>query len=257
MRWFGVALAAGAFALPATLTAQTQETGFLDRVVTVDGADRRYQVYLPNSYDAQAEWPVILFLHGGGAQGEDGLKSTQIGLGAAIRLTPERWPAIAVFPQTPEGKDWLGLGGRIAMAALAATLDEFSGDRSRVYLTGLSMGGKGAWYLGSEHPDRFAAMVVIAGCAACGRPPPGGFPKSREDLIGDLAARLFDVPVWIFHGDADSVVPVGGSRNMEAALQAVGATVRYTEFPDVEHNSWMHAYFLEELPVWLFAQRNR
>ncbi len=79
--------------------AQEVETGFLDRIVTVGGSTYRYQVYVPQSYDQEASWPVILFLHGAGERGSDGIFQTEVGLGPAIRRRPDRYPAIVVFPQ--------------------------------------------------------------------------------------------------------------------------------------------------------------
>ncbi len=85
--------------MPGVIMAQCSETGFLNRSVDYQGTDRLYQVYVPRQYTASSEWPVVLFLHGSGERGDDGLKQTQVGLGGAIRYDPERWPAIVVFPQ--------------------------------------------------------------------------------------------------------------------------------------------------------------
>lgn len=95
-----------------------KETGFLDRVVTVDGARYPYQVYVPSNYDDTHEWPVILFLHGAGERGSDGLLQTTVGIGPAIRRNPERFPAIVVMPQAPLESFWGGPPGDAALAAL-------------------------------------------------------------------------------------------------------------------------------------------
>ena len=87
-----------------TLNAQSAETGFLNRSISLNGAEYRYQVYVPYNYTAAEEWPVTLFLHGAGERGSDGLKQTQVGLGRAIRLNPGRWQTLAVFPQVPAGE---------------------------------------------------------------------------------------------------------------------------------------------------------
>jgi predicted peptidase len=194
-----------------------------------------------------------LFLHGAGERGNDGLKQTQVGLARAIRLQPERWPAIAIFPQVPAGESWQGMAGKVAMAALDATLNEFSADESRVYLTGLSLGGYGTWFLGYQHTERFAALVAVCGFVALGDRFPG-FLTASTDHYADLAKDIAAKPVWIFHGDADTVVPVDESRKMAAALESLGADVRYTELPGVGHNAWDPAYDNEELPRWLFMQ---
>jgi predicted peptidase len=233
-----------------------QETGFLDRSVAVEGQTHRYQVYVPHDYDVEKEWPVILFLHGAGERGDDGLGQTEVGLGAAIRFNPERWPAIAIFPQVPEDKTWQGAPGEAAMAALDATMEQYSTDVSRVYLTGLSMGGNGSWYLAFNHADRFAALVPICGFVNSGGWAPDFVPGPPAEWYTNLAKRIVGIPTWIFHGGADQVVPPAESVAMEAALKAAGGDVRYTEFEGVGHNSWDQAYAKEELAEWLFAQKN-
>jgi len=145
------------------------------------------------------------------------------------------------------------------MAALDATIKEFSVDESRLYLTGLSMGGNGTWYLGTAFPDRFAAIVPICGYVR-GFPPsyPGVAPEGAEtDPYVSAAKRVSSLPVWIFHGDADSVVSVEESRKMNEALKALGGNVRYTELPGVGHNAWDAAYSNDEMIDWLFSQKKQ
>jgi predicted peptidase len=146
-----------ALGISAPVFAQSRETGFLNRAVEIRGTTSRYQVYVPQTYDPARRWPVILVLHGAGERGSDGLVQTEVGLGSAIRRFVDRYPAIVVFPQTPTGERWTGVAGDVAMAALDRTIGEFSIDERRVYLTGLSMGGNGSWYLAWRHPERWAA----------------------------------------------------------------------------------------------------
>jgi len=239
-------------------------TGFLDRSVNVDGKEYRYQVYVPRGFDGAASLPVVLWLHGGGARGDDGIRQTAGGLADDIRRNPARWPVIAVFPQSPvDGPGWQALGGRIALAALDQATAEFKGDESRVYLIGYSQGGNGAWYLASGHPRRFAAAIVVAGFIiertgnTSGAWYPALVPDSANDPFSVLAARLSGVPVWIFHGDVDAAIPVEQSRGMAAALQRLGASVRYTEYPGVGHGSIQPALAEADLPRWLFGQVRR
>jgi len=256
---FIAAAAAITLALAAPAAAQDVATGFLDREVVLSGTSYGYQVYVPRAYDASTSWPVILFLHGGGERGDDGLIQTEVGLGAAVRRDATRFPAIIVFPQAPPDGSWQGPAADVAMGALDATIDEFSTDPARVYLTGLSMGGNGSWNLAYQHPDRFAAMVVICGFVSVGDPmrytsiAPGA---AAEQFVA-VAERVAGVPTWIFHGEVDTVVPVEQSRNMAAALEAAGADVRYTEIPGTGHNAWDPAYASTSLVEWLFAQRQR
>src|SRR3989442_383349 len=123
---------------------QQVQTGFLDRNITVGGRAYHYQVYVPADYQTKPSWPAILFLHGAGERGNDGLLQTNVGLGPAIRQNPARYPAIVVFPQVPPDSQWVGTPADMAVAALQQTMREFHVDPSRVYLTGLSMGGHGS-----------------------------------------------------------------------------------------------------------------
>ena len=244
--------------LAAPAPAQRVETGFLDRLVTVAGQNWRYQVYVPGTYATARRWPVILFLHGAGERGTDGLLQTTVGLGPAIRRDAARYPAIVVFPQAPADSQWVGTPAEVALAALRQTMEEFRGDPDRVYLTGLSMGGHGTWYLAYRHPQLFAAVVPICGWVADFPRFPGSVPVVPPDSgapLPALARRLVRTPIWIFHGEVDAVVPVTASREPAAALKAASADVRYTEYLGINHNAWDAAYASDEFVRWLFAQR--
>jgi len=238
---------------------QRVETGFLDRVVTLAGYEYRYQVYVPRTYSGSTRWPVILFLHGAGERGSDGLLQTAVGLAPAIREAPARFPAIVVLPQSPGDSLWVGAPAEAAMAALQRTMDEFSTDPARVYLTGLSMGGNGTWYLAYHYPERFAAVVPICGWVSSGairlERALSVVPAEDGEPFEALGRRLKNVPIWIFHGEMDGAVPVEESRKAAQALRSSGGLVRYTELLGVDHNSWDAAYGSTELVTWLFAQR--
>ena len=140
------------------------ETGFLDRTVTMGAAIYRYQVYVPADHTRARLWPVIVFLHGDGAQGQDALLPTARGLADAIRFDRPRFPVVAVFPQAEKGKRWLDADmEELVIAELDQTMKEFGGDPMRVYLTGFSMGATGAYRIAYRWPDRFAALAAIAG----------------------------------------------------------------------------------------------
>lgn len=253
-----MALTLALFALAGLAGARAPETGFLNRTLDFEGTTYAYQIYVPRDYDPARRWPVILFLHGAGERGSNGSAQTQEGLGTPLRLWPERWPAICVFPQAPAGTNWQGAQGRLAMAALAAAEAAYSTDPDRVYLTGISMGGNGAWYLGYEHPDRFAALVAICGFLEFAPDRyPLFTPPQLADPYAEVAGRIAGLPVWVVHGEADSVVPVEQSRRMVAALEAAGAEVRYVEFPGVDHGSWHPGYADEKLAPWLFSKVRR
>ena len=146
----------------------------------------------------------------------------------------------------------------MALASLDATNKEFNGDRRRLYLTGLSMGGYGTWSIARSHAGKFAALIVICG----GIVPPAGIgldPTAVAAIPSDpytaTAKKIGSTPVWVYHGDADPAVPVSESRKMVEALKAVGANVHYTEYPGVGHNSWDAAYGDPELMKWLLSQQ--
>lgn len=241
--------------IPAALSGQRpQETGFLDRSAEVGGLTYPYQVYVPRTYDPATRWPVILFLHGSGERGSDGMRQTVVGIGSAIRWNPDRFPAVVVMPQAPADSNWQGEPAEAALAALTATEAELSTDPARVYLTGLSRGGNGVWYLAYHNPDRFAAVVPICGWVAQrGRLP--AVPVEGEGTpYARVAERLARMPIWIWHGEMDESVTVEESREMAAALEAAGGDVRYTELLGVGHNAWDAAYGSESMMKWLLAQ---
>jgi predicted peptidase len=247
-------------ALVTTLAVQRVETGFLDRSITVGGRSYRYEVYVPADYRTKSSWPAILFLHGAGERGDDGLLQTNVGLAAAIRQNPSRYPAIAIFPQVPRDSQWVGAPADMAVAALQQTMREFHVDPQRVYLTGLSMGGYGTWYVAYRHPELFAAIVPICGWVRDFPQFRGSVPVVPGDsaaVLPSLVQRLAKVPIWIFHGELDQAVNVNGSREPAAALKAASADVRYTEFLGMNHNVWDAAYASDEFVRWLFAQQRR
>jgi predicted peptidase len=232
---------------------------FLARDLVSQGKKYRYQVFVP-ARPAEGRTPVILFLHGSGERGSDGEKQTQAGLGPYLRAHATDFPAIVVFPQSPDDRSWDGDVAQMALAALDAATDEFGGDRDRTYLTGMSRGGYGSFELALLQPQRFAALVPVCG----GITLPGTRPDladlevssvaSHADPFTDAAHQLRHIPTWMFHGADDDVVPPAQSRRMYAALKAAGADVRYTEFPGIGHNAWDPTYRSPELWTWLFAQ---
>lgn len=262
-----VACAIGALlALPLATVA---ETGFLDRSITVAGKRYDYQVYVPREHDAGQKWPVIVSLHGGGRQGSDGLRPTEVGWAARIRADRTRYPVIVVFPQAAVGSSWIDREmADLVDAQLEKTIAEFNGDPDRVYLTGFSMGGSGVYRMAYRWPERFAALAVFAGPVEAGI---GGPPHVREqhadrdrranaytaapDPFAALAGRIRIIPIQIFHGDADDTVPVQQSRQIAAALKQSGANVQYTEYRGVDHGGAPERAINEPLLLWLLSQR--
>jgi predicted esterase len=194
----------------------------------------RYLSFLPNGYqEGTATYPLILFLHGSGERGLDVEEVRKHG--PHKYLLAHDNPFIIIEPQCDPGQWWHA-------CAVDDLLDEvcakYRVDRERIYLTGLSMGGFGTWATIGENAERFAAAVPI-----CGRGDP------RE------AARMKDLPIWIFHGAKDPTVPVKNSLDMAAALGALGGRVKLTVYPEAQHDSWTEAYNTPELYQWLLRQR--
>ncbi len=167
----------------------------------------RYQVYVPEEWrrDDHKLWPVILFLHGRGERGSEGMWQTQIGLPQAIRDHPERWPFIVVMPQCAIDRYWTDHDMlAMAMSTLDQETEEFHGDPSRTYLSGLSMGGYGAWELARQYPTRWAAIAIAAGGMFWSYAPERW--QQASTLPGEYAQAVGHTPIWLFHGAEDNVV---------------------------------------------------
>ncbi len=232
---------------------------FVAREVKVDGRTHRYQVFVPATHGARGRLPAILFLHGSGERGDDNQAQLKVGLPAYLREHRDDFPALVVIPQAPEDSEWTTDAGPIALAALDAAMREFDVDPQRVYLTGLSMGGYGSYELALQQPRRFAAVVPVCGGLTVdwtdARPQMQAHSVAgATDPFAAAAEKLKDTPIWIFHGAKDDAVPPAQSRRMYAALLAAGGNVKYTEFPEANHNSWDPAYATAELWPWLFGQ---
>ncbi len=192
-------------------------------------------LYLPREYDQDTEkrWPLVLDLHGSGAIGDDLNLVREGGLPKRAE-EGQPFPFILVAPQCPH-EEWFWLP-----AALNALLDEVSAnyrvDPDRICVTGLSMGGRGAWVLAIEYPDRFAAIAPIC----------GSIPEPEE------ARRIRHLPVWAFLGAKDHDQSI---REMVAALQAVGGDVRLTVYPDAGHDAWTPTYTDPAFYEWLLSHR--
>jgi predicted peptidase len=209
--------------------------------------EMRYLLYLPKDYDAKGnkQWPLMLFLHGAGERGTN-LQRVAIHGPPMLAKNGTNFPFIVVAPQCPEGQRW---ENDSLLQLLDHVMKTCKVDASRVYLTGLSMGGYGTWKLGLAHPEKFAAIVPICG---------GG---ERIDVLlagRERAAALRDLGVWAFHGAKDPVVPLEESERMVDAFKKAGVKeVKFTVYPEADHNSWTAAYNDPELYAWLLKhQRN-
>jgi len=214
-----------------------------------------YRLFKP---EAQGKLPLVVYLHGSGGLGDDNEKQLTLGntFGTRIWLLPENqkaFPCYVVAPQTDRG--WsrydekkaakgvftilpgLGDGSRMALEVIDALRRDFPIDDRRIYVTGQSMGGAGAWNMLTYRPNFFAAAVICCGSV------------SPDDGTGSV-----HTPLWNFHGEADQAVPVSSSRDRIAARRKAGGQPLYTEYAGVDHNVWQWAYTEPNLPPWLFSQ---
>jgi predicted peptidase len=206
--------------------------------------EMRYLCCLPQDYDAKSgkTWPLMLFLHGAGERGTN-LELVAVHGPPKLAKAGKNFPFIIIAPQCPEGQRWESEG---LLQLLDHVTRQYAVDKSRVYLTGLSMGGYGTWSLGVTHPERFAAIAPIC----------GGGQTIDALLAGNRAAALKTLGVWAFHGAKDSVVPVEESQRMVDALKKIGVRdVKLTAYPEAGHDSWTESYNNPELYEWLLAHR--
>jgi predicted peptidase len=216
----------------------------------------RYRLLKPEPYDPKKKYPLVLFLHGAGERGDDNNKQLVHGVAEFAKAeNRQKYPCFLVAPQCPNEQLWSDSDWRNdaptlpkePTAAMRLTLEllevlqkDFAIDADRLYVTGLSMGGFGTWDVILRHPKQFAAAVPICG---------GGDPS--------LATRIAKMPIWVFHGAKDRAVPVSASRKMVAALKKATGHPKYTEYPNVDHFSWVPAYRDPEMFRWLFGQKRK
>lgn len=200
-----------------------------------------FLLFLPRDYgkDPKKKWPMIYFLHGRGESNGPLSLVKKWGPPRNVETQP-KMPYIVVSPQCPRSEEW---SDARQLDILTGLLDDvtkkYAVDTDRISLTGLSMGGSGSWALAARMPNRFAAVVPI-----CGR--------------GEVenAAKLKDLPIWIWNGDQDRGVPLSVPREMVAAIRkAGGRRVRLTTLEHVGHNCWSAAYATPELYSWMSKQR--
>jgi len=238
------------------------QTGTYEKKEFIRGTDTlRYRMLMPKNYSPEKKYPVVLFLHGSGERGKD--NELQLVHGSKLFADPanmEKFPAIVIFPQCPMNSGWAKMKAMdpskpglrqfatdepmtTPLSLVSQLMDSLASSKSvnkkRIYVGGLSMGGFGTFDILARKPKFFAAAFPICGG-------------------GDSAAAVRygkKFPIWVFHGGADPVVKPDNSRTMVAALQAVKAKVKYTEYPNVGHDSWTNAFAEPELLPWLFSQK--
>ena len=224
--------------------------GFLARSYhSPTGETMQYRLFVPPGYESSQKYPVVLWLHGAGGRGSDNLAQISGGnvAGSHVWTTPEnqaKYHAFVLAPQVDLAKGWARphantppVSIRLALEILDTLEKEFSIDPGREYVVGQSMGGEGVWAALSGSPGRFAAGIALCGYG---------------DAV--MIPRVVRVPVWIFQGQADPVVPADLGREWVAELRKAGGTPKYTEYPGIGHAVWDVAFSEPDLLPWLFAQ---
>jgi predicted peptidase len=194
---------------------------------------------IPKDLQPGVKYPLLLFLHGAGERGSD--NRSQLKHDPAKLAPPDVFqknPMIIVAPQCPADQWWSGPTLETAIRMVKHMRDELPVDPQRIYITGLSMGGFGTWAALAHEPDLFAAAIPICG---------GGSIESVR--------KFANVPIWAFHGDADTTVKVESTRSMIDALKKAGGEPKYTEYPGVKHDSWTRTYKDPAVYEWLLSQK--
>ena len=214
-----------------------QQTHTLQREVP-HKVEVQYLLFLPHGYEKSADrWPLILYLHGGSLRGDDISQMRKLGITEKVEGDPN-FPFIVVSPQCHKGEIWTDVD------ALGAVLDEvtrtYRVDPDRVYVTGHSMGGRGALYTAYKMPERFAAVVSLG--------PVGPVTAWAENLAA--------VPLWLFHGPSDQFTPLKEVEEFVHAIQAAGGHPKFTVLPGRDHYI-LDVYDRADLYKWLAQQKRK
>ena len=200
----------------------------------------RYLLALPESYesDPNERWPLMVFLHGAGERGTN-LNDVKRHGPPKLVEAGQSFPFILASPQCEPDMIWTT---DAVIALVDEVCEKYRVEKSRVYLTGLSMGGYGTWDTIIEYPDRFAAAVPICG---------GG------GIHWLMLRGVKKLPVWVFHGAKDPVVPLEQSQKMVEGLKGIGNPVKFTVYPNAAHDSWTETYNNPELFEWMLKQSRK
>ena len=205
-----------------------------------------YRLFVPEGYDRKKQYPLVLYLHGGGGVGNDNRKQIEGGNRYLIdfftqKETQSRYPSFVVAPQS---ESWIERDPTTPTRQLLLVTEliqdlerSYSIDANRLYVAGQSMGGFATFAIISQHPKLFAAGVPLC----------GGGDESK-------VTTLIKTPIWAFHGEKDETVRVERSRNIVAAIRKAGGQARYTEYAGEGHNVWQKVVKEPELLPWLFRQ---
>ena len=234
---------------------------FPQRQLYFEGRHYEFRIYVPNVQRQRP--PIMLYLHGSDERGDDN-EGQLSGPASIIQSSVDRFDFIIVFPQCPAGRFWDEQMTEVALAELQQTIMEFDADESRIYLSGFSLGGYGAWTMAAMYPNKFAAVVPMSGrllprsSELMHTSPAIRELADAEDPFAAIAQRLSKTPIWIFHGTEDKIVPIDNSRRMAKALRDAGnSNCLYSELEGVGHVTLDIAFRDPKLFVWLSEQHIR
>ena len=227
---------------------KSQATPQIGQHAYAQNGQLNYLLFLPQDYGKEKaeKWPLILFLHGIGERGDslNDLDRLKV-LGPPMIVEQQKdFPFIVVSPQCPTSSYWVERIDDLKML-LDQIVMEYSVDKSRIFLTGISLGGWGTWHFALQYPDLFAAIVPIA-----------GFNELYNNEVPENICDLKNLPTWVFHGAQDKTVPIGRAEVMVEALRDCGRDVLFTIYPNAKHDSWTETYSNKDLYAWLLQQRN-
>lgn len=204
---------------------------------TVTTENLAYYLYYPEDYEEEPEkdFPILLFLHGGGESGDSLVAIKRNGPPKMI-VEGKKFPFLILAPQNPYQKKWWNT--RAVNQLLDSIVENNRIDKKRIYLTGLSRGGGAAWEMAVQYPEKFAAMAVVCGMT----------PVPYASWIDK------NMPIWVFHGEEDKSIPISESETMVERLKEMGHDIKFTRYPGVGHDSWIKAYRTESLYDWFLKQ---
>lgn len=205
--------------------------------LTVVEEQLAYYLYYPQDYTEKGKpFGLLLFLHGGGESGGNLEDLKQNGPPQALTEGAD-FPFLVLAPQNPYRKQWWNI--RAVNELLTKVVEENNVDKDKIYLSGLSRGGSAAWEMAIQYPEKFAALMVVCGMA----------PTPYAQWLNK------DLPIWVFHGSDDAVIPVQESDEMVEKLKQLGYDVKYTRYGGVGHNAWVPAYKTEGLYQWFASKK--
>jgi predicted peptidase len=198
-----------------------------------------YLLFAPHSYASTPDtrWPLILYLHGGSLRGGDVERVRTLGLPHVLEGKPD-FPFIVVSPLCPAGEIWTDV--EAVDTLLDRVLHDYRIDANRVYITGHSMGGRGALYFAYRLPSRFAAVLSL----------------SPYSPITAWGSKLAKIPLWLFHGAADTLAPVADTKELVRAVEAAGGHPKFSILEGRDH-SILDVYDQPDIYQWLLQQKRR